>query len=192
MKKLLTIATIFLLFFIGCSDQNNTITEPSQSTEQLSKIRLGSDIILPVLPTKILTITDVVIGAIGGIIKLESEVLNSDGKLISTFSELTIPAGAFEGTEKISLIVNVDDATISFYPHMNFKRTCYLNFHVKNLNLYKLGFKPTDKRVNFVYFDDSGSIEPITNAGTYINFPSGLLKVESAEINHFSRYGFVR
>ena len=60
------------------------------------------------------------------------------------------------------------------------------------MNLDNLGFTKSDKKVDFVYFNDLGAIEPITNMGASLNYQNGSLRVISAEINHFSRYGFIR
>ena len=75
---------------------------------------------------------------------------------------------------------------------MTFLHSCKLDFEVQNVNLTSLGFTSEDRLVQFVYFSDSGSIEPIESLESKIDFSSGFLKTKQAKIDHFSRYGFFR
>ena len=90
------------------------------------------------------------------------------------------------------MLVDVDNGCISFFPHLNFSKICYLNYQLKYMNLDYIGFTKSDKKASFVYFNDSGTIDPVLNMGVILNYQNGSLRVQSAEITHFSRYGFIR
>ena len=135
MKKLISITAIFLTFFVGCSNQENSITSPiSTDGDQFAKPQILDAATLTTVKeatTNLVTTTKVINGTIGGKLFVEQEVLNSEGRIVYTYSEFIVSAGAFDGTETITMTINVDKATVSFYPHMNFNQTCYLNYQVK-------------------------------------------------------------
>jgi hypothetical protein len=184
-RNVLILLALFVTVFIGCSNNENNITAPI-SEQILEKSNSAN------LPLGFVSITQEIHGSFGGNISIKQEALNSEGQSVSIDAYLRLHKGAFEGTENITMIINVDDATITFLPQMNFNNSCRLNVRLKNLNLEALGYDKKDKKVDFVYFDDLGGTESVPNSGTFINFANGLLRVHSAEINHFSRYGFLR
>jgi len=188
MKQLLSITAIFLMFFVGCSNNENNITDPTANFDHLGKDASTSS----TLPIQFATTAKAIDGSVGGELEIQQNVLSSEGRIVEVHSLFEIPAGAFAGTQNITMTVNADNGCISFYPHMNFSQTCFLNYGLYNINLANLGFQKSDKRANFVYFNDSGTIDPITNMGVTIGYKTGSLTVNKAQLTHFSRYGFIR
>jgi hypothetical protein len=192
-KKILSITAIFLMFFVGCSNNESNISGPPTNDNQLSKNRLElTNLISDPLPIKYVITNKEIDGTKGGLLSFEQDALNSEGTVVHVYAEFEVSPGAFVGTQTISMTADVDNGSIYFYPHMNFSQTCYLNYGLSNMNLVNLGFKKSDKKAYFVYIDDSGTIEPIDNMGVSLNFRNGSLKVNSADISHFSRYAFLR
>jgi len=193
MKKLLSAAVVLIALFVGCSNQENNITGPTKNANQFSDVTINSNLkTSDPLPVQFATTTQSIDGSIGGTIILQQNVLSSEGQIVQVNAQFEVAAGAFPGTQSISMTANVDNGCVTFFPHMDFNQTCYLNFGFQNLNLANLGFLPGDKKAQFVYFNDSGTIDPIENMGVTIIYNKGNIKVVKGKIDHFSRYGFVR
>ena len=129
MKKLLSIIAVFLMFLVGCSNQENSITSPvSSDGGQFDKPTITTLELTTVKEavTNLVTTTKAIDGAIGGKLFFEQEVLSSEGRIVYAYSEFIVSPGAFEGTQTITMTVDVDNGSVSFYPHMNFNQTCYL------------------------------------------------------------------
>jgi hypothetical protein len=188
MKKFISIIALIFLFFVGCTSNENNISDPTPNDNHLSKIKITSTTI----PYQYITKTKVIDGAVGGLIYFEEDAYNSQGDVVSVYAEFEVEPGAFLGTETISMTVDVDNGSLEFYPHMSFNQMCWLDYGLSNMNLTNIGFEFSDKKAYFVFIDDSGLIEPIDNLAVTLNVRRGTLKVINAKINHFSRYAFVR
>lgn len=201
MKKLLPIAVLFTIFFVGCSNQESTLTglDENELSNSPKKTKVTSMLELEsvrtpqsILPTKLVSITMNINGLIGGVLNINQDVYNTERNIVHVNANFSMPAGAFVGIQNITMTIDADNGSISFFPHMTFLHSCKLDFEVQNVNLTSLGFTSEDRLVQFVYFSDSGSIEPIESLESKIDFSSGFLKTKQAKIDHFSRYGFFR
>jgi len=199
MKHLLSITAVLVKFFVGCSNQENNITGPgTNSVNQLSKeSKILTDLsstrlISNLLPFQLTTITQVIDGTLGGTVSFVQKVMSSEGREVQVEACFKIPKLAFTGTKNITMTVNVDNGTISFFSHMIFNNTCLLDFRLSNMNLAHLGFVPQDTKAEFVFFNDEGGIETVQSLGVKLDYSTGYIKVQTVKINHFSRYGFVR
>ncbi|NWF90180.1 MAG: hypothetical protein HXY50_12060 [Ignavibacteriaceae bacterium] len=201
MRRFLSISILFVLFFIGCSNQDNSLTGPvadelndAPQTNRISSALLveSGKVLQTVIPTQFVTITQNVIGLTGGVISINQDVYNSERKIVHVNANFEIPKGAFIGTQSITMTIDADNGSISFFPHMTFLQSCRLDFEVRNVNLANLGFNSSDKKADFVYFNDNGNIDPIENLGVTLDYDNSYLLVHRAKIDHFSRYGFFR
>ncbi len=142
MKKLLSITSIILMFFVGCSNPENSITSPTYSDTPLSgSIHLES-LTSTTIKEEVIssaTITKLIDGTLGGKVALTQKVYSSEGRLVEVNSEFEVTAGAFIGTQNITMSVNVDNGCVSFYPEMTFKQTCYLNYAFQEHEFGKSG-----------------------------------------------------
>jgi hypothetical protein len=175
------------MFLVGCSNQENNVTGPTTNDTQFSKVTLSDP-----LPIQFATTIKAIDGSIGGKITMVQNVLSSEGRIVQVNSEFEVTAGAFVGIQNITMTVDADNGCVSFSPHMNFSQTCFLNFGLQNMNLANLGFVKGDKKAEFVYFNDYGTIDPVANMGVNVIYGKGNIQVQKGRINHFSRYGFVR
>ena len=195
MKVLLSIVEMLLMFLVGCSNQENSITSPiSPNTEQFDKVTLQTLELNTVDETvnKLVTTTQVVDGTLGGTISLIQNVISIEGREVSVDASIKISKGAFIGTKNITMSVDVNNGCISFSPHMIFNTSCFLDYRLSNMNLANLGFMPEDTKAEFVFFNDEGGIEAVQNFGVKLSYSIGYIKVQTAKIDHFSRYGFCR
>jgi hypothetical protein len=200
-KRLLSIATMFLMISVGCTNQENSITGPAvtevDQDAKTSKTLSTLDVEFlrtpkNVIATKFVTISKSINGVLGGMLSLNQDVYNTERNLVHVNANFQIPTGAFVGIQSIIMTVDVDNGSISFFPHMSFLNTCKLDYELQNMNLTNLEFTPSDKNAEFVYFNDNGKIDSIENLGVSLNYNSGYLSVNKAKIDHFSRYGFIR
>lgn len=200
MKKLLSIAVIFLMFFVGCSNEVN-INSPIENQangEGTEKVLINLDALNapeeadPEIDTSTVSNVKVINGTTGGEISVIRNVVNSSGEIVQINAKFNVTPGAFSGIQTISMKVNVDSAFVTFSPAMNFNQYCKLDIEFRNVNLANLGYTPSTPSAYFVYFDNWGMIWPNINGGVTYDYNQGVLKVTSAKIYHFSRYGFVR
>ena len=204
MKKTILALIAALFVVVGCQE-NNSILEPENEQFEASTLNKGRIIINRDLDddddifdrldfsydddTKTLSVkskTFTVDGKTGDEIFV-SETFLKDGKLVSMSAKLTIPQRAFKGTITFDMIFDFDNYTLELYPSpFTFDKPVLLDLTFWGVNFDELEFDITD----FSYLD--GLNEKINVASETINKDWGLLKVEGAELNHFSRYGWVR
>ena len=204
-----------LLFFVGC-DQGSELTSPfAESPDQQLKVTSdftlsgqrntrnpyldrkeeyppGSDSLffpmkLPGSEIPNLRVSELIDGKKGGKLEIDYEFETSKGNTIRIQADLDIPDNAFDGEEEISMIVNNEISTITFYPKIIFNET--LEFNIKYTGIDLSGIDPDS--IDFVFQNYDGSTEQINYYDLKINISDGKLELKKADINHFSRYGFV-
>lgn len=110
---------------------------------------------------------------------------------VTVDASLEIPDNAWDRSqygryEHISLSVNDNNVSSTFGPHMEFTKPVIFNATFTGLNL--TGIDPN--AINFVYQDNSGSIEQVDYDALNVDIEEGMLQIVNARIPHFSRYGF--
>jgi len=88
--------------------------------------------------------------------------------------------------------MTVDDefAAVSFTPAMVFSIPAELDLKFEGIDLAKLNAVTGD--YEFVYISDAWVIEPVTYNVMNVDESKGKIWVNKADINHFSRYGWIR
>lgn len=190
MKKLLYFLSVLLVVFFGCTETINQ-TNPIQTSKKE---------LIPIPPESSFnteteySVTKTINGSSGGTMVLHNTYVSSSGHTVTINAVLQIPKGAFEGTTDITLTTDDYYAAVSFNPHMTFAIPLNLNLSFSGLNLNSLHINP--QHVDFCYIeedeDGNGDAEHINYQNLYVNLNAGLVSVTGAQLNHFSRYGFVR
>lgn len=195
MKTLSWGLLMIVVFILGCEDTSNIIDPINSSVSvNYNKITLYDYELIPLPPKSplwvdsIFTISQMIDGNIGGRIIMEKYYIAANGDSIAIFADLDIPAGAFHGTENISLTIDDEFAAIHFFPSMVFADTLKLFQSFRGLDLCNF----SNGTLDFVFIDDEGNIELIKKNGIQVNIPQGFVRVQNARITHFSRYGWVR
>ena len=195
MKTLVWGLLLLSVFLIGCKDTSNIIDPIGTSlSPQYNKITNFDYELIPLPPKSplwsdsIFTISKMIDGKVGGRIIMEKYYIADNGDSIIIFADLRIPAGAFRGTETISMTVDDEFAAIHFLPSMVFADTLHLFQSFKGLDLCNYGTGTLD----FVFIDDEGNIELIKKNGLQLILPHGFVRVQNALLLHFSRYGWIR
>ncbi len=143
------------------------------------------------LTSEYLQTSSTINGSSGGSLSLNQNYADASGKVIHVNAQLNVLPSAYTGDKQITMIVNMEDASVQFLPHITFNTNILLNLEFVGLDLESLGFTSTGN-VDFAYFDDNGTTELIENSSSVVNISLGVLSVQNAKIYHFSRYGWVR
>ncbi len=183
MKKVLLLLLVGL-FLASCSEKN--LLTDSESKKEVSFLKL------PAADSKLarnVSFSAIIDGQSGGQIPIYHSYETAEGKTVTISGNLDIPANAFEGTKNI--VINLDDeyAVIDFSPSpTHFAIPLRLNLFYSGLNLQGL----EKGKVNFFYISDDGNIfELIKSQNNVFNPQSGTIGTIKAELNHFSRFGWV-
>lgn len=194
MKTILTVLMFAFVLLIGCDTSNDLSLNSAEDNFAKSSICLPRYEQIP-LPNKsplwtdsIFTISQIIDGSVGGRMIMEKYYIAEDGDSVIMKADLRIPAGAFQGTETITMTIDDNYAAVHFYPEMVFADTLRLfqsfeELHLENYNT---------RTIDFVYIRDNGSIELIKKNGVQIVVPQGIVRVQNAKLLHFSRYGWIR
>ncbi len=195
MKKILFTIALAGLFLVGCQDANFNPVSPDQNQAAINKTDMhGIDAVDDILhnaSNTALTVHQELDGKRGGRIQIDTEAKNSEGKSVRINVDLNFDKGAFNGIQDIAVIVNPDNASITFFPHIAaFNKKVKLDASIEGVDLSKLNIE-NSKKAHFVYFDDNGNVLQIIKCkDVRIDYKNGKLSVKNAELKHFSRYGW--
>ncbi|MFI5236886.1 MAG: hypothetical protein ACHQLA_02990, partial [Ignavibacteriales bacterium] len=122
MKTLLIFVVTIGALLVGCEANSDlsinslvkTIENSSPNSFEYELIPLPEKSV--VWEDSVFTVSDVIDGSNGGRLILEKYYISNLGDSIIIEADLNIPAGAFNGTETISMVVDNQYATIHFYP----------------------------------------------------------------------------
>jgi len=182
---------LFLLFssiiFYSCDSTENSIL-----TTENSKVNFSGPTELNKNSTEpVFQITKRINGLIGGEILIDTTLVNKHGDLVRIETSLRFDSLSFEGEREITIIPNIEDASIQFFPKMNFYKKVKLQLVYTGIDLLNLGFKSNSK-VDFIFTGNNGEFEQIEYSFCTINWPQQQLRVSNAKLSHFSRYAFVK
>lgn len=184
MKRFITILTMLLLFVIGCTDQTS-ITSPEQSPRQqlkLVKLPIPQGLSLETIYSRYKDIN----GDNGGYF-IEQFSYQSTTGTVNINSRLIFPAGSFSGEKEITQTFNTETASLEFGPAMGFNLPVRYTLTVTGLDLSGINTATLD----FVYVAQDGSITGVIYDSITVDTSTNAITVTNAQLNHFSRYGFV-
>ena len=199
MRYLLSTLLLIIILIAGCETSSDLLIDPANtSNNSTNEFFIEGGIftykLMPLPPKSplwqdsVLTMSQIINGEIGGQMIMEKYYISLDGDSIHIWADLSIPAGAFQGTETITMTVDDEFAAMRFYPNMVFQDTLKLSQGFEGLDLTNCNHGTVD----FVFIDDDGTIEIIKKNGLQIIIPQGIVRVNNAKLFHFSRYGWVR
>lgn len=170
----------------GCKPDTNIISPNETTPKPQSKL-----IILPAIKSGLsieveLTRYKDIDGSNGGTFTEQFEFQSQNGN-VSITSQLVFPAGAYSGIKTISQTFNTETASLEFGSSMLFNIPVKYSLTVSGLDL--TGINPAT--LDFVYVSPNGSITGVIYDSITMDSASGSLTVTNAQLNHFSRYGFV-
>lgn len=184
MKRIVSVVCLFILILAGCSNQE-TLTGPELMTNHLQILQLPEE---DAALAKTRKFKEEINGMIGGQIDFSTEYKTKTGK-VKVYGSLVIPPGAFEGTEKITLVIDKKKAVIDLFPsEMTFEIPLKLTITHEGIDLSNLN----PDELNFGYIDERSDLFELTiSSGKIFDAENGKLGIIEAEIYHFSRWGWV-
>lgn len=176
MKRLILFSFVVLgLFLAGCSDQSSLVGPTQQISQQQGRTLIG----LPISSlNKSIKASEKINGAEGGTIEFEGKL---KGGKIKVEGKLVIPAGAFNGTRKISIKLDKKTASFKFGPSGTFDKPLLFSAEIS-------GLKVKGNNADFVYIGKNNNLTTVVNDASGID--DGTVYVVNAQLNHFSRYGW--
>jgi hypothetical protein len=177
---------MLLLFAIGCSERTSLNSpENSVNTNEPNWIASFSSHDLAV--NTIHSASVLIDGAKGGDVQIRKSVPGGPFGQIQIDSRLHVHAGSFSGKLKISTYVDDANFLTTFGPSYVFNRPLEYTLMLQGLDLSGVNLS----NLRFVYQAANGSIQQCQYSSIDVDLSRGKLKVNSAQIPHFSRYGFV-
>ena len=185
MKQLLSIAVIFTMFFIGCSNDVN-INNPieNQTTEEFVSHDTPEGFII----NGSYTVSKEIDGSKGGFISYGDLNKTKNGDKGSVYAACYLPAGSFSGTKTITISIDTRTCTGTFGPSMTFDKPVLFSALFTGVDFKNV----VTSSIKFVYYDKNEVKYEISCANLYINVTKGVLGILNAQLPHFSRYGFLR
>ena len=186
MKTFITTFSLLLMFSIGCTDQTG-ITSPEQSepTQTLKLINLPASNGLSV--ETLYTKSKYINGDDGGYFSEQFSYVGTNYSYVTISSRLIFPSGSFSGSQTITQTFNTETASLEFGPEMQFKIPVKYSLRISGIDLSGVD----QKTLQFVYIAQDGSITKVVYDLITMDAATGTLTVYNAQLNHFSRYGFV-
>ena len=185
MKITVTTFLLFAFIFLGCSDIPISPIEQDSPSYQLIKLPPKAGFFVETL----YSVTEEIDGKKGGEIKLKEEYETEDGREVKIEMKIKFKKNSFEGKVDITLTADDEYAAVSFSPGMVFEESAELDLKFEGLDLESLNVEAGD--YDFVFIADDGSTELVGYNALHINENKGKIWITKAELNHFSRYGFV-
>ncbi|HKI77714.1 MAG TPA: hypothetical protein VKA26_04160 [Ignavibacteriaceae bacterium] len=106
-------------------------------------------------------------------------------------ASITFSKGSFNYSTFVFMIVDPDDGTVTFFPHMNFEGEVTLDAEIDDIDISNLP-SSNGNGPQFVYFNDDGTNEVIPAAQVIIDQANNRVIVKGAKLKHFSRYGWAK
>jgi hypothetical protein len=184
MKQLTIFLFASLLLILGCEQ----VTEVDPPQERVLNKQLV------ILPTPIgsiveddLTVYKDINGENGGWFGEDFTYEGGQNGDVSIHSVLHFYPNSFTNTQTISQTFNTETAAITFGPSMQFNVPVEYTLVITGLDLTNVNPETLD----FVYIDANGNMFAVQKDYVIMDQSTGMLKVKNAELDHFSRYGFV-
>jgi hypothetical protein len=185
MKYYLVVPILAAFILAGCAKESSIVGPPSQQQTQVKREWIKINTTASIAVENSYTASKSIDGSKGGTIEL-SQVFKNNGNWALVTAKLSIPKGAFSGTQVISYTVNTETAGIDFSPSpQSFQKNLSLDLTFTGVNLVGLDAS----KLVFAYLDGS-TIVPAKFTYVNANIAQGLLVVLGAQLSHFSRYGW--
>jgi hypothetical protein len=177
MKYYFLVPILAAFILAGCAKENTIMGPPTQQTQSKSEWIKVSTTTASLAVENSYTASKNIDGSKGGTISLSQK---------NVTAQLSIPKGAFSGTQVISYTVNTATASIDLSPSpQSFQKDLSLDLTLKGVDLS--GYKSS--QLCFAYLDGT-NIVPTTSGQVNVNTKQGLLSIIGCQISHFSRYGW--
>jgi hypothetical protein len=184
MKKIPIILCLLALAIPGCFTDNSVNPDFGIQGEKNFKNWIQSDESGVIELQKETQLVQSIDGQSGGKIVYDVKVAR-----LRVSGELIVPENSFEGVVDVSTLFNSKNTTQTFGPSpFTFEKTLLLTLEYKGVNLKNVN----PDEIDFYYIDNSGQFHKAEYSSITVDTAEGVLKVENAKINHFSRWGWAK
>ena len=187
MKKLLALSLFSFLLFFGCNQESEITSSVNNSNNQQLKLislpQSSSGLSVETLYTESMVIN----GRYGAEFTAYFSYQGGPFGQVTVESELEFDSYSFQGTVEITQTLDSEFTALKFGPSMQFNKPVKLTFKFVGLDLSNVNPKTLD----FVYIDANGNMFPCDYDYIQMDASNGYIIVGNAQLNHFSRYGFV-
>ncbi len=185
MRRYILLFAISSLFVIGCSEQSLVSSNPDSAQNDYKLIKLPTASGLQI--NNNYSDSKSISGSAGGSLSIQGSYSGGPFGTVTVNSTLVFRAGSFSGTKTISMTTDDEYCASTFLPGMSFTKSGIYNITYTGVDL--TGINPST--VKFAYLKQDGTLEYPFHEGITVNFATGKISVKNAQLNHFSRYGFV-
>jgi len=188
MGKFITLSLFSFLLFFGCNQETDVLspTQLDNNSYQLVKLPPKSGLNVETTFSK----TETIDAEHGGEIKIKESYVAENGKTVKIDAKLKVKKNSFSGIVDITMTIDDEFAAVFFTPAMVFSIPTELNLKFEGIDLDKLHVINGD--YEFVYISDAWDIEQVNYNTMNVDESKGKVWVTEADINHFSRYGWIR
>jgi len=188
MKKLLILIIFSFLLPFGCNENSDVSSPIQEGNRPYQLIKLPPKAGLSVETT--FSVTETIDGEDGGELKIKESYVATNGETVKIDAKLKIKKNSFNGIVDITMTVDDEFAAVSFTPPMVFSIPAELKLKFEGIDLESLNLITGE--YEFVYISDAWDIEYVTYNNMHVDESKGKIWVNKADINHFSRYGWIR
>ncbi|NNL22097.1 MAG: hypothetical protein HKO83_12330 [Ignavibacteriaceae bacterium] len=188
MNKLLIVSLFSFLIFYGCNQDTDVNSSNQDDNRSYQLIKLPPRAGLSVETT--FSETKTIDGDKGGTIKIKESYVATNGQTVKIDGKLKVKKHSFNGIVDITMTIDDEFAAVSFTPPMVFSIPAELKLKFEGIELENLHVLTGE--YEFVYISDTWDIEPVNYNSMRVDETWGKLSVNKADINHFSRFGWVR
>jgi hypothetical protein len=185
MKRFIIFNLMVISLLFGCKPDSSVISpDETISQKQVKLIHMPAPKYLSL--ETVYTESMYINGYNGGTFAEQFSYQSTNGTVIVN-SQLVFPSYSFSGGKTITQTFNTETASLEFGPAMQFNNPVKYTLTVSGLDLSNVNPNTLD----FVYVAQDGTITGVVYDSISMNVSTGTLKVVNAQLNHFSRYGFV-
>ena len=192
MKHLLLLTAFAGLLFFGCQNDEFSPVGPDSTEPYFSQVSEPNWVGLPVSNFQFLAKTFSTSKLVKAdkdteLIIDESYSGGPHGE-VKVIVKLKFYSGSVDQDTQITMEIDDQTGVISFSPSMVFNKPAELYIKLEGLDLND----DDEENVDFVYLTVNGTYEAVEYDEIEVDTDDGELELKEGEVDHFSRYGFVR
>lgn len=187
MKTVITLIITGIIFLAGCTDENNLITPEINQKAGPDWITLPAPVGGASVENEY-SVTGVINGVDGGKLQINEIYLGGPYSTVRLGIKLTFPQNCFQGTETITMNVDMVHGTVTYSPSMQFDIPALLDLDFQGIDLSGIDADS----INFVYHNPDGYFDIMESNTITVNTVNGTISMKDGKVPHFSRYGFSR
>ncbi len=191
MCKYLSIIAILVVFVVGCTDESNMLSPVDSTINNNEVVSNPNWITLPAdvnqALKKDITVGKTIYGDQESLLEINTGYAGGPFGWISITANARFQRYSFTGQRYVTMSINDDFGAASFSPSGTWAKPVIYNLTIMGVDLSNVD----PSKVSFVYMSPDGKYYKAKYQSIYVEKQSGKLQIISAELPHFSRWGFI-